>query len=99
MAFSGRANWTARYSTEVVVCLSQCYRHTMIKRKSHNLDEELLRRARRILGTTTETEAIHEALRAVLVRERIIDDLRTATRPGIFRSKFVREMRRESKPS
>jgi Arc/MetJ family transcription regulator len=71
----------------------------MIKRKSHNLDEELLLRARRILGTTTETEAIHEALRAVLVGDRIVGDLRAAGRPGIFRSNFVREMRRESKRS
>jgi Arc/MetJ family transcription regulator len=37
-----------------------------IKRKSHNLDESLLRRAKRVLGTTTETETIHTALRAVL---------------------------------
>ena len=38
-----------------------------IKRKSHNLDARLLRRAQRTLGTATETETIHQALRAVLV--------------------------------
>jgi Arc/MetJ family transcription regulator len=67
----------------------------MIKRKSHNLDEALLRRAKRVLGVATETEAIHGALHAVLRGEEILADLRAARGPGTFRSNLVRETRRE----
>ena len=70
-----------------------------IKRKSHNLDEELLRRAKRTLGVRTETEAIHEALRAILVGEQLVRDLEAARGPGAFRPEFVRQMRREQRRS
>ena len=66
-----------------------------IKRKSHNLDEELLRRAVRVLGVPTETEAIHEALRAVLIGEDLVRDLAAAQGKDVFRRAFVREMRSE----
>jgi Arc/MetJ family transcription regulator len=66
-----------------------------IKRKSHNLDAHLLRRARRVLGAATETEAIHQALRAVLVGERVTADLEATHGRGAFRSRFVDQMRRE----
>ena len=66
-----------------------------IKRKSHNLDETLLRRARHALGSSTETDTIHEALRAVLIGREIIGDLRAARDRRAFRREFVREMRRE----
>jgi Arc/MetJ family transcription regulator len=46
-----------------------------VKRKSHNLDEGLLRRAKRVLGAATETDAIHDALRAVLIGEEMVADL------------------------
>jgi Arc/MetJ family transcription regulator len=67
----------------------------VIKRKSHNLDEALLRRARRVLGTHTETDTIHEALRGVLLGEQLLTDLRATSGAGLFRSTFVRAMRRE----
>ncbi len=66
-----------------------------IKRKSHNLNEQLLRRAKRALGTSTETDAIHEALRAVLVGEEIVSDLGAARGRRVFRPEFVRQMARE----
>ena len=66
-----------------------------IKRKSHNLDEDLLRRARRELGANTETDAIHRALEAVLIGERIVADLRASRGRVAFRPEFVRAMRRE----
>jgi Arc/MetJ family transcription regulator len=66
-----------------------------VKRKSHNLDESLLRRAKRILGASTETEAIHGALRAVLLGEDILKDLEAARGPETFRPEFVRQMRAE----
>lgn len=68
-----------------------------IKRKSHNLDQVLLRRAVRALGLPTETEAIHEALRAVLIGEDLVNDLEAAQGRDVFRRTFVREMRAERK--
>ena len=44
----------------------------MIKRKSHNLNIGLLRRVQRALGAPTETETIHQALRMLLLGERLI---------------------------
>lgn len=66
-----------------------------IKRKSHNLDEALLRRAKRVLGARTETDAIHEALRAVVLGEAIVADLEAARGPGTFRPELVRRVRAE----
>jgi Arc/MetJ family transcription regulator len=66
-----------------------------VKRKSHNLDETLLRRAKRVLGAATETDAIHDALRAVLVGEDMIADLEAARGKDVFRPEFVRQMRSE----
>lgn len=66
-----------------------------IKRKSHNLDEQLLRRAQRVIGAATETAAIHAALRAVLVGERMVADLDAVRGRVRFRRAFVRELRRE----
>jgi hypothetical protein len=70
-----------------------------IKRKSHNLDETLLRQARRVLGAATETETIHEALRSVLVGDRILADLEAARGKNVFRSEFIEEMRSERRRS
>jgi Arc/MetJ family transcription regulator len=66
-----------------------------VKRKSHNLDETLLRRAQRVLGASTETDAIHGALRAVLVGEAMVADLEAARGKDVFRPEFVRQMRAE----
>jgi Arc/MetJ family transcription regulator len=66
-----------------------------IKRKSHNLDESLLNRARKVLGVDTETDAIHAALRAVLVGEEAMVALRSARGRKIFRKEFERDMSKE----
>ncbi|AUX47733.1 uncharacterized protein SOCE26_092570 [Sorangium cellulosum] len=66
-----------------------------VKRKSHNLDEALLHHVKRVLGAATETEAIHEALRAVLVGEGMVADLEAARGEDVFRAEFVRQMRAE----
>ena len=66
-----------------------------IKRKSHNLDESLLARARKVLGVDTETDAIHAALRAVLVGEEAMVALRSARGRKIFRKEFERDMSKE----
>jgi hypothetical protein len=69
-----------------------------IRRKSHNLDETLLRRAKRVLGVKTETDAIHGALKAVLVGEAALADLESVSGRRVFRSDFVRPLRRGSAP-
>jgi len=66
-----------------------------IRRKSHNLEEGLLRQAKRALGVETETEAIHQALRAVLIGREAISDLETVRGRVPFRRAFVRQMRVE----
>ena len=66
-----------------------------IKRKSHNLDALLLRRAQRVLGAATETDTIHHALRAVLVGEALVAALASMTGRVAFRPEFVARMRRE----
>jgi Arc/MetJ family transcription regulator len=68
-----------------------------VKRKSHNLDETLLRRAKHVLDTKTETDTIHEALRAVLVGEAMVADLAAARGKGVFRPEFVRQMAAEAR--
>jgi Arc/MetJ family transcription regulator len=68
-----------------------------VKRKSHNLDEALLRRAKKVLGAATETDAIHDALRAVLVGEEMVADLEAARGKDVFRADFVRRMRAEQR--
>ena len=67
-----------------------------VKRKHHNLDERLLRRAQRALGTSTETATIHGALRAVVLGDDLVAALESATGRIEFRPDFVRAMRRES---
>lgn len=69
-----------------------------VRRKSHNLDETLLRRARRALGAATETDTIHEALRAVLVGEQAFADLKAVSGRRIFRDGFLR-VRGRTQPS
>ena len=74
-----------------------------IARKSHNLDARLLARAKKALGVRTETDAIHEALRAVLVGDEFMRDLDALRGKdgrgarGLFRPEFVRAMRAESR--
>jgi len=66
-----------------------------IKRKSHNLDAGLLRRAQRALGTPTETETIHQALRAVVLGEQLVEGFESTTGRIEFRPGFVKEMHHE----
>jgi Arc/MetJ family transcription regulator len=72
-----------------------------IKRKSHNLDAQLLARARRALGARTETDTIHQALRAVLVGDDVVRDLEAARsrRSGrdLFHVDFLRAQRLRTK--
>ena len=46
-----------------------------LKRKNYYLDEAKIRRARAILGTKTETEAIDAALNLVIFKQEILKSL------------------------
>lgn len=48
----------------------------MVKRTTIELDEELLDRARRALGTTTMRNTVEEALRRAIVTATTVDDER-----------------------
>jgi len=55
---------------------------TALKRKNIYLDEGKVRRARRILGTQTETETIDRALELVVFRKAILRSLEQTTGQG-----------------
>ena len=55
-----------------------------IRRKNVNIDQAKLDRVRELLGASTETETIDEALSALLVREELIAGVRAiAGRGGV----------------
>jgi Arc/MetJ family transcription regulator len=54
----------------------------MIKRTSLNLDFELVRAAKTVLGTTETTETVHRALREVVRREKLERLLARDFEPG-----------------
>lgn len=55
---------------------------TNLKRKNYYLDERKIQRAKRILGTRTETEAINSALDLIAFRKDILKSLEKVTRKG-----------------
>ena len=55
---------------------------TNLKRKNYYLDENKIRRARAILGTKTETEAIDAALSLVVFRKEILKSLEKVAGKG-----------------
>jgi len=59
----------------------------MKKRTSVLIDDSLLKRARRVLGSSTNTEAITKALQGVLANKEIEATLRDLIRKG--RGRFV----------
>ena len=59
-------------------------RKTNLKRKNYYLDKNKIRRARAILGTKTETEAIYAALSLVVFRKQILKSLeKVASKRGV----------------
>ena len=55
---------------------------TNLKRKNYYLDERKIQRAKKILGTRTETEAINSALDLIAFRKDILKSLEKVTRKG-----------------
>lgn len=57
-----------------------------IKKKTYNLDVEILEKARRVLQARTETEAIEKALEKTIRDSEIQDSLERLLREGRFRT-------------
>ena len=55
---------------------------TNLKRKNYYLDERKIQRAKKILGTRTETETINSALDLIAFRKDILKSLEKVTRKG-----------------
>ena len=55
---------------------------TNLKRKNYYLDERKIQRAKKILGTRTETEAINSALDLIAFRKDILKSLEKVARKG-----------------
>jgi Arc/MetJ family transcription regulator len=58
------------------------------KKKTYNLDEELIGQARRVLDARTDTDAIQRALRKVVEDSEIEQALDALLRNGRFRTVF-----------
>jgi hypothetical protein len=57
-----------------------------VRKKTYNLDGEMIEKVRRIFGARTETEAIQKALRKAIEDQEIEERLDTLLREGRFRS-------------
>ena len=57
-----------------------------VKKKTYNLDEEMIDKVRRLFGVKTDTEAIQKALQKTLEDQEIQDSLDKLLREGHFRT-------------
>ena len=53
-----------------------------IRRKNLNIDQEKLDRVRHLLGASTETEAVDQALDVVLLRQELVEGVRRIAGSG-----------------
>jgi Arc/MetJ family transcription regulator len=58
------------------------------KKKTYNLNEDLIERARRILDAKTETEAIRKALEKAIENRQVEESLDRLLRKGRFRTVY-----------
>ncbi len=58
------------------------------KKKTYDLDEEMIEKARRLFNVKTETEAIQQALRKVVEDQEIQDSLEHLLKEGRFRTVY-----------
>ncbi len=63
-----------------------------VKRKTYNLDEELIGKVRRLLNVKTDTEAIQKALQKTVEDQEIQESLDKLLKEGRFRTLYRREM-------
>ncbi len=59
-----------------------------LKKKTYNLDEDLIERARRALDAKTDTDAINRALRRTVDEREIEQRLEALLRAGRFRTLY-----------
>jgi glutamine phosphoribosylpyrophosphate amidotransferase len=59
-----------------------------VKKKTYNLDSEMIERARRIFHAKTDTEAIRRALEKTIEEQEIEEALDTLLREGRFRTVY-----------
>ena len=59
-----------------------------VKKKTYNLDGEMIEKARRLLHAKTETEAIHKSLEKTIADREIEDSLDALLRDGRFRTLY-----------
>ena len=57
-----------------------------VKKKTYNLDEEIIHKVRRLFNVKTDTEAIHKALQKTVEDREIEESLDRLLREGSFRS-------------
>lgn len=57
-----------------------------IKKKTYNLDGEMIEKARRLFNVKTDTEAIQQALRKVVEDQEIQESLDNLLKDGRFRT-------------
>ena len=59
---------------------------TTVRKKTYNLDGEIIEKVRRLFHTKTDTEAIHKALQKALGDREIQDSLDRVLKEGRFRT-------------
>ena len=57
-----------------------------VKKKTYNLDEEMIHKVRRLFNVKTDTEAIHKALQKTVEDREIEESLDRLLREGSFRT-------------
>ena len=57
-----------------------------IKKKTYNLDEEIIHKVRRLFNVKTDTEAIHKALQKTVADREVEESLDRLLREGSFRT-------------
>jgi hypothetical protein len=60
-------------------------------RKNMRLRQDLLDRARRVLGVETETETVEQALELVVFRQEVVEGIRRIAGSGIVRDIYADE--------
>ena len=61
---------------------------TTVRKKTYNLDGEMIARVRRLFNTKTDTEAIRQALRKAVEDREIEESLDRLLREGRFRTVY-----------
>lgn len=59
-----------------------------VVRKNMRLNQDVLDRARKILGTRTETETVEQALQLVAFRQEVVDGIRSIAGTGAIRDVY-----------